>query len=160
MELYTEESLSGLRKQLRWRWLVLAAVAAVLLGVFTWSLIVRYDHDDQLQWVSMVSILLLGFFAVFWLDVVCGPLLRYRKMIRGALTGRQHTQTMPLARAEADISAVDGVPCRGLIFLGDPDKHGTRDQLLYWDNEIPLPAFEAGREYTVTYSGRIIVGIS
>lgn len=160
MELYTKETLDGLNGQLKKRWLILAAVTIVLLGIFTWSLIIRYEHDDQLQWISMVSIALLGFFLVFWLDVICGPLLRYRRMIRDAMTGRQHEVTMPFARAEEDISVVDGVPCRGLIFLGEPDKHGTRDQLFYWDTEIPMPEFEPGKEYSLRYSGKLIIGLN
>ena len=157
--LYPDESLLSLNGQLKKRWLVLGAVAAVLLGVFVWSLVIRYDYDDRLQWISIAAVVLLGFFTIFWVDVICGPLFRYRSMIRTALTGRQHTKTMPFVRAEEDISVVDGVPFRGLIFLGDPDKHGTRDQLLYWDREIPMPAFTPGNDYTVRYSGRVIVEI-
>ena len=157
--LYPDETILALNNQLKKRWLILGAVAAVLLGVFVWSLIIRYDYNDRLQWISVVAILLLGFFMVFWVDVICGPLLRYRTMIRTAVTGRKHTKTMPFVRAEEDISVVEGVPCRGLIFLGDPDKHGTRDQLLYWDQELPMPAFEAGKDYTLCYSGKLIVGI-
>ena len=158
-ELYTEESVRVLNAQLKKRWIVLAAVAAVMLGLFVWTMIVRRETNDRLQWLSVASVIVLGFFSVFWIDVICGPLLRYRTMIRNAASGRRHTKTMPFVRAEEDVSVVDGVPRRGLIFLGDPDKHGTRDQLLYWDLEIPMPAFEAGKEYTVAYSGKSIVEI-
>ena len=158
--LYTEGMLQGLTKQLNRRWLVLGSVAAVLLGVFIWSLVIRYDYDDRLQWISVAAIVILGFFAVFWIDNMCGPLLRYRRVVRDALTGRRHTVTMPFVRTEDDLSVAEGIPCHGLIFLGEPDKHGTRDQLLYWDAEIPMPDLETGKEYTVGYCGKMIVEIS
>ena len=60
--------------------------------------------------------------------------------------------------AENDTSLVDGVPCRGLIFLGEPDKHGTRDQRYYWDLQLPLPDFRPGGRVTVKYTGRNIIG--
>ena len=60
---------------------------------------------------------------------------------------------------EPDRSVVEGVACRSLIFLGDPDRHGSREMLLYWDQELPLPEMEAGRAYTVWYTGRNIIGI-
>ena len=63
------------------------------------------------------------------------------------------------SRVTAEISSVDGIPCRSLIFLGDPDKHGSREMLLYWDRELPVPDLEPGTVYTVKYTGRNIIGI-
>ena len=53
---------------------------------------------------------------------------------------------------------MDGVACRSLIFLGQADKHGTREQRFYWDEEIPLPAFNPGDQVTLKYTGRTIIG--
>ena len=66
---------------------------------------------------------------------------------------------MDYVRTEPDRSVVDGVACSSLIFLGDPDKHGSREMLLYWDRELPDPDLEPGTVYTVTYTGRNIIGI-
>ena len=66
---------------------------------------------------------------------------------------------MEYVRTEPDVSSVDGVSCLSLIFLGDADKHGSREQLLYWDEEIPLPALQEGQSYTVRFTGRNIIAI-
>ena len=55
---------------------------------------------------------------------------------------------------------VDGVSCRGLIFLGEPDKHGIREQRYYWDNQLPLPAFRPGEAITLKYTGKNIIAWS
>ena len=151
--LYTESALEPVEKKLRARLAVLFAAAAVLLAVFIWALV------NRVEWAAMVSACVLGCFAVFWLDLLCKPLTQYRRMVRNALTGRRHDRTMEFARVEPDLSSVDGVSCRSLIFLGEPDKHGSRDMLLYWDREIPLPELEPGRFYTVGYTGRMIIAL-
>ena len=144
---YTDQSCSDIQRQLHRRLIVLYAVLAVLLGVFLWAMITR------IEWLAMVSACLAGCFAIFFVDIFCMPLVRY------PLSGRDHDKTMEFLRVETDPSVVDGVACRGLIFLGDPDKHGSREMLLYWDQELPLPALESGRVYTVRYTGKNIIGI-
>ena len=47
---------------------------------------------------------------------------------------------------------------KSLIFLGEPDKHGIREQRYYWDNELPLPAFNSGDQITIKYTGKNIIG--
>jgi len=152
-DLYTEEILAEENRCLRSRWLVLAAAAVPLLAVFVFSLIQRT------KWLSMVSMCLLGVFAVFWIDLFCVPRLRYRKLVSNALTGRSHTETLEFARIDPDPSLVDGVPCRSLTFLGTPDRHGSRERLFYLDEKLPLPELEPGRSYAVKYSGRTIIGL-
>ena len=152
-ELYSADALSGLNRELKSRWIVLGAAAVLLLAVFVFSFIRR------IKWLSMASLIALGFFAIFWIDLYCMPGVRYRNLLRSALAGRSHTGTMPFVRLEPDPSMVDGVPCRSMIFLGDPDKHGSREQLFYWDQKIPVPDLEPGREYTFRYTGRNIIAI-
>ena len=55
---------------------------------------------------------------------------------------------------------MDGVPCLSMVFLGDPDKHGTRDQMFYWDRELALPQFTKGQNVTLHYTGKNIIGFS
>ena len=86
-------------------------------------------------------------------------LLRYRRLVRTALSGRSHEKALEFCRLEPDRSVVDGVACSSMIFLGDPDKHGSREMLLYWDRELPVPDLEPGTVYTVKYTGRNIIGI-
>ncbi len=169
-ELYTNEKLSALNSQLNRRWLVLAAVSAACLGVLTWTMLVWGNwHElentfplssDALKAVSIAAAIVGGFFAVFWIEMFCRPLLQHRKLMRSAMTGRTHTRSMEFVRAESGSSLVEGVSCRSLIFLGDPDKHGTRDQLFYWDEEIPLPDLQAGTVYELKYTGKNIIAIS
>ena len=151
--LYSEQSLSNISRQLNRRLAVLYLVLGAILAVFIWAVITRTE------WAAIVAACIGGCFAVFWVDMFCMPIIRYRRLVRAALTGRHHRQTLEYTRTEPDTSVVDGVPCLSLIFLGDPDKHGSREMLLYWDKEIPLPELESGSEVTVEYTGKNIIGI-
>jgi hypothetical protein len=151
--LYTEESYNAIDRQLKRRLALFFAVEAVLVGLFIWALVAR------IQWAAMVFACLAGCFGIFFLNLFCAPLSRYRRLVRGALSGRSHEKVMEFVRREPDRTAVDGVSCHSLIFLGDADKHGDRETMLYWDSEIPLPEPEPGRTYRIRYTGRIIIGI-
>ena len=152
-DLYTEEMLAEINGRLKNRWIVLAAVTVPLLAVLVVSVIQR------VKWVSMASAVAIGVFAIFWIDLFCVPRLRYRKLVTEALTGRSHVETLEFSHLEPDPCMVDGVSCRSLIFLGKPDKHGSREQLFYLDEKLPLPELEAGRSYAVKYTGRTITGL-
>ena len=151
-ELYSEKDLQQLSGRLKKRYLVLGLILAVLLAAFIVSMIIR------VEWLSIVLLILFCGTTVFVIEMFCLPLHRYKKLITSALTGRTHTETLEYSEAEADTSVVDGVLCRGLIFLGNPDKHGTREQRFYWDEELPLPAFTPGDQVTLKYTGRNIIG--
>ena len=151
-DLYSEQDLQQISAQLKKRYLLLGCILAVILAVFIVSLIVRVEV------LSMILFILFFAVAVFVIEMFCMPLHRYKKLIVSALTGRTHTETLEFEKTEEDSSVVDGVPCRGLIFLGAPDKHGTREQRFYWDEELPLPAFSAGDRVTLKYTGRTIIG--
>ena len=153
-DLYTAEMLESLNGRLKKRWILVGIVSALLLAGFVWSVSVRAE------WLSIVLVVLLGAFLVFYIEMFCRPLLDYRKLMVSALSGRSHDRDMEYVRTEPDSSSVDGVSCRSLIFLGDPDRHGSREQLLYWDAEIPLPALQEGQACTVRYTGRNIIAIS
>ena len=151
--LYSDESYVSVDRQLKRRLVLLFAVLAVLLGVFVWAMITRTE------WLAVLAACLAGCFAIFFADLFCAPLVRYRRLVRSALSGRNHEKTMEFVRTEPERSMVDGVACSSLIFLGDPDKHGSREMLLYWDREIPQPDLKPGRIYTVMYTGKNITGI-
>ena len=151
-DLYSENDLLQISAQLKKRYFLLGTFLLIPLALFVWSLVIR------LEWLTMVSVFLFFAAAVFVVDLFCLPLHRYKKLLSSALTGRSHTETLEYKETEADPSVVDGVTCLGLIFLGQPDKHGTREQRFYWDSEIPLPAFCAGDQVTLKYTGRNIIG--
>ena len=151
--LYSDQSFLAVDRQLKRRLVLLFAVLAVLLAVFIWAMIARTE------WLAVVSACLAGCFAVFYADMFCAPLARYRRLVRTALSGRNHERDLEFLRLEPDRSVVDGVACSSLIFLGDPDRHGSREMLLYWDRELPAPDLEPGAVYTVKYTGKNIIGI-
>ncbi|MBQ6061001.1 MAG: hypothetical protein IJL36_06110 [Clostridia bacterium] len=152
-ELYSAEMLESLDGKLKKRWILTGVVSALLLAAFVWSVVIR------MEWLSILLLALLGVFLIFFIEMFCRPLLNYRKLVVSALSGRSHDREMEYVRTEPDVSSVDGVSCLSLIFLGDADKHGSREQLLYWDEEIPLPALQEGQSYTVRFTGRNIIAI-
>ena len=151
-DLYSDKDLQQISAQVKKRYAVLGVILAVILGLFIYSLIIRKE------WMSIVLFALIGFIAVFVIDLFCLPLQRYKKLVLSALSGRTHTESLVYDHAESEPSLVDGVPCLGLIFLGEPDKHGTREQRFYWDRAIPLPAFQSGSQVTLKYTGKNIIG--
>lgn len=151
-DLYSEKDIQQLSSQLKKRYLLLGIILAVLIAAFVVSMI------NRVEWLSMVLFFLCCAAAVFVIELFCLPLHRYKKLVSSALTGRNHTETLEYKEAEADPSVVEGVKCRGLIFLGSPDKHGSREQRFYWDEQIPLPAFTPGSMVTLKYTGRNIIG--
>ena len=151
-DLYSDKDLHQISAQVKKRYVVLGVILAVILGLFIYSLIIRKE------WMSIVLFALIGFIAVFVIDLFCLPLQRYKKLVLSALSGRTHTESLVYDHAESEPSLVDGVPCLGLIFLGEPDKHGTREQRFYWDREIPLPVFQSGSQVTLKYTGKNIIG--
>lgn len=151
-DLYSEKDLQEISAQLKKRYILLGCGLAVFLALFIFSMVIR------MEWLSMVSVFLFCSLAVFVIEMFCLPLHRYKKLITAALTGRTHIETLEYKETEAETSVVDGVTCLGVIFLGAPDKHGTREQRFYWDKEIPLPAFTAGDQVTLKYTGRNIIG--
>ena len=151
-DLYSEKDFERISAQLKKRYLLLGCIMAVLLAVIVWSCIIR------MEWLTVISTALFFSAAVFVIDLFCLPLHRYKSLLAAALNGRSRTETLEFECAEPDTSIVDGVPCRSLLFLDEPDKHGTREQRFYWDEEIPLPAFTAGDQVTLKYSDRNIIG--
>lgn len=151
-DLYSREDLDRISAQLKKRYLLLGCGLAVILVLIILSFSVR------VEWLSILSVFLFFSVAVFVIELLCMPLHRYNKLLTSALTGRTHTETLTFDSVEPETSLVDGVPCRGLIFLGEPDKHGAREQRFYWDQELSLPSFAAGQPVTLKYTGRNIIG--
>lgn len=151
-ELYSEQDLALISGQLRKRLTVIFAVCAVLLAGLVYSFFVRIEP------LSIALTILLGAVLIFSLEMFCRPLYAYRRLILSALHGRSHELVLTFDHPEEELSVVDGVTFRSLIFLGDPDKHGTREQLYYWDREKELPAFESGRDFRIHYTGKTIIG--
>ena len=151
-DLYSEKDLQQISDQLKRRYLLMGCALAVVLAGFIVSMIRRTE------WLSVVTLSLFCSVMVFVIEMFTLPLHRYKKLVVSALRGRTHTEALEYEATEADSSVVDGVRCRGLIFLGSPDKHGTREQRFYWDEELPLPSFTRGQQVSLKYTGRNIIG--
>ena len=150
--LYTDQYRQAVRSQLSRRLVPLCVVSGVLLAVVIWSFVARQ------QVFTVASVIVLGVVLIFSLDVLCKPLRQYDRFLASALTGRNHTDEFIFDHPESEISMVDGVSYRSLVFLGEPDKHGTREQMFYWDSQLPLPDFTPGQALRICYTGKMIIG--
>ena len=149
--LFSEKDLQDLNSRIRRRFIVIGLLMALCLAATVWS------FTQRIEWLSVVTVVLCGSIAIFGIDMFCLPLIRYRRLVSSALSGRTHTETFEYNGTESDLSLVDGISCRSIFVLGDADKHGTREQRLYWDAEHPLPAFQEGQPLTLTYTGRFVI---
>ena len=150
-ELYSQNDLRAIQDQLKKRGLLLGLVSLVLLAVLVLSLIRR------VEWLTTLSLIVLGSALIFDIEMFIRPLIRYEKLIVSALAGRSHTASLIYDRTEPDLSTVDGIGCRSLVFLGEPDRHGAREQLYYWDQLKPLPAWKRGDSVQIRYTGKMIL---
>ena len=150
-ELYSDSYRSSVRSQLSRRIIPLCVLAGVLLALAVWAFIARR------QALAVSAVLVLGAALIFSLDVLCKPLWQYDRFLSSALSARNHTDSLIFDHPESEISVVDGVSYRSLVFLGDPDKHGTRERMFYWDSELPLPDFRPGQAVTIRYTGKMII---
>lgn len=158
VNLYSEQNLSDIRGQLRRRLCVLIPVAVLLLAVFVFTLVIDNHKTNRPEVWSTVSLLLLGFWLIFFWDLFCRPLRKYENHMLQALNGRSHETRAEFSRVDEEESVVDGVAYRSLIFLGEPDKHGSRDLLMYWDAQLPLPPFSEGDPVRIRYFDRYLIG--
>jgi len=156
--LYNEQVLLSLNGQICRRRIVLGAVSLVLLALIV--LAVLQDDGKQNRPELLVSVLVIftGCFAIFFHDLMIRPLRSYFHHVDRALHGRSHEADFIFDRLSEDVSLVEGVAYRDLIFLGEPDKHGDRERMFYWDSELPLPAFEKGQQVSLHYYDRFITG--
>ena len=151
-ELYSEKDYAAIHSQLHRRLLILGVLTLALLGLAIWSMVIRN------QVLTLACVIGIGFSLIFGLEIFARPLRSYEKMLSGALCGRSHEETFEYSHLEPETSMVDGVACRSLVFLGEPDKHGTREQMYYWSKELPLPDLKAGDQVTLRYTGKMIIG--
>ncbi len=158
--LYTESDHQAVRSQLKRRLLVLLGLSLLFLAVIIWTLILDDHKANRPELYTTLAVLLWGFTAIFFWDLLCKPLHCYARFIDTALHGRCHEVQVEFSRRNEEKSVVDGVTYRDLIFLGEADKHGDRDRMFYWDAELPDPPFAPGDQVTLRYYDRFITGWS
>ena len=150
-ELYSQQDLQAIKDQIKKRGIILGLICLAIIAVLVFSLIRRNE------WLTMLSLIVFGSALIFGIEMFIRPLIRYEKLILSAFSGRSHTETLIYDHPEPDVSAVDGVSCRSLVFLGEPDKHGTREQMYYWDELKPLPDWRQGDSMQIRYTGKMIL---
>ena len=156
--LYTEQHLSDLKGQIRRRGLALLGLLLAAVAAIVWLLIID-DHKENRPELAITLVLIIsGCALIFLYDLLVHPLRAYEKHIDSALHGRFHESSLVFDRINEESSVVDGVVFQDMIFLGDPDKHGDRERMFYWDRELPLPAFSRGQEVTLRYYDKFITG--
>lgn len=151
-DLYTENDLASLRAQIRRRIKIMLIPCVLLLASGIFFFIVR------VEFAASASFVLLAFILIFTLEFLCRPLRCYAKHIDAALHGRTHEISVIYQNTETQPSVVDGVSFLSMIFLGEPDKHGIRETMFYWDQELPLPDFKPDDKVMLKYYDKNIIG--
>ena len=134
---------------------LVAALAAGLICIAVTLILDNHKENRPELWTTL-AVIFTGGITVFLYDLLIHPLKAYARHLENALHGRSHEATVIFDHFNEETSVVDGVSFRDLIFLGEADKHGDRDRMFYWDQEIPLPDFTRGQEITLQYYDRFI----
>ncbi len=156
--LYSEENLHAIRAQLKKRLAVLGVLSVAFIALIVWTLILDNHKENRPELWTTLAVMFWGFTLIFGWDLFCRPLSRYARHLDTALHGRNHEAVLEYSGQSADVSLVEGISCRDLLFLGDADKHGDRDRMLYWDCEMKDPPFQEGEQVRVQYYDRFLTG--
>ena len=156
--LYTEEKFSELKKQIGKRERLLFVSSFLFLAVIAAVLLTDNHKENRPELVTTLLVIFGGGLIVFFWDLTIHPLRSYAKHIDSALYGRSHEIVAVFSHIGQEDSVIDGLTFRDLIFLGEADKHGDRERMLYWDTELPLPSFIPGQEIRLRYYDRFLTG--
>jgi hypothetical protein len=136
--MYTQGDLEEINSQLRRRIGLWALPQLPLLAALVYTLIIRY------QVMTIVIFVLMGWIAVFAAGVSIAPVAAYRKFLRGLLGGRKRDLIGVFKGFDTDTVMRDKVRYVPLMLnvgdIGEPKD----DRLLYWDANLPLPAWQPG----------------
>ena len=154
--LYTEKNLADLKNQIRKRRLIFFALLAAAAGLIVWTLLLDNHRENRPVVLTTLILVASGCGLIFFYDLLIHPLRAYERHLISSLHGRFHEVTVVFDHLNEEETMIDGLTYRDLIFLGEPDKHGDRERLFYWDAEIPLPSFASGQEVTLQYFDRFI----
>ena len=156
--LYTEQDLSSLKKQIARREAVAFSVLAVFVAGIIAVLIMDNRRENRPELLTTLLVIFSGASFIFLWEMLVRPLISYERHIEQALHGRTHEITVQFDHFGKEDSLIERISYRDLYFLGDPDKHGEKTQMFYWDLTHPLPDFTPGQEVSLVYYDRYIVG--
>ena len=111
--------------------------------------------DEALKVYAIIACILAVCILIFGLSFMVRPLLSYRNHIRTALFGRAREATYRYLHLEPDLSVIDGITFRSLVFEGEPDRHGIAEHMFYWDVLKEIPDLSEGETIISSYINNI-----
>lgn len=167
--LYTESEITELTARINRRRLVTYILAIPFWAAFVYFFVMHLQvtitdpgpvADDLLKVLAIISAILFAFVLIFGLSFCVRPLKSYREHIRNSLHGRSHDVTYAFKCVEPEVSMIDHITFRSVVFDGEPDKHGITEHMFYWDALKEIPDFMEGETVSVRYFDRFICGWS
>lgn len=167
--LYTEQEISDLTARINRRRIItyILSVPFFALFVYFFAMHLRVTvtdpgpiPDNTLKILAAIAAILGSFVLIFGLTFCVKPLKSYRAHITNSLHGRCHDVTYRFKAVEPDLSVIDHITFRSVVFDGEPDRHGITEHMFYWDNLKELPDFVPGEDVNIRYYDRFICGWS
>ena len=152
--IYSQEDLAAINRQIRQRWLAVAAPCAALLAGVVVSLIFRVEA------VTPICTILIGVLLMFCYDLLIKPLCCYRKLLKNVLFGRVHETQLPFISLSDDVNMVDGVACHQLICEDFDAKGRPYERLFYFDAEKTCPEFQAGDRLHIVHHDLLVADVT
>lgn len=152
--IYSQEDLDAINRQIRQRWLAVAAPCAALLAGVVVSLIFRVEA------VTTICTILIGVLLIFCYDLLIKPLCCYRKLLKNVLFGRVHEAKLPFVALSEDVNMVDGVACHQLICEDFDAKGRPYERLFYFDAEKTCPEFQAGDRLHIVHHDLLVADVT
>jgi hypothetical protein len=149
--MYTQEHVISLSQQKKKRQFISGVVLAVPLIVLVVSLFAR------LEWLTILSSIVFFVLLILLWDLFVGPVARYLRFVKDAVTGRGVSTQGRFKTWEEGISKRKGVNYRSfLINVGDMAEEED-DRLYYFDANLPTPDWKHGDSLTVISSEKNVV---
>ena len=141
--MYTEQDYQDILSQERRRRWALLSLCVLLLAAVAASFVFR------VQALTVGLTILLGIVLILGHGVFLAPVTAYRKHLDTVLHGRVHSVTGLFKQVEKDVILREGVRFYPLLInVGDLTDEED-DRLLYFDANLPLPAWQVGDRITV-----------
>ena len=142
--MYTEQDYQDVRRQLRFRALVMGLPALLLLAGVVVSFVFR------LRWLTTGLSLLLGAGCIFGCGLFLSPVLAYSRHLDEVLHGRVRSTTGAFKEMEDQTVLRDGVRYYPLLISVGDMQNPEDDRLFYYDANLPRPDWKPGETLTVT----------
>lgn len=136
--MYGPKDISDIKKQRNRRILIWLLPEATLLALVVLSFLRRCE------WLTTALFALLGWVVFFSLSLYILPLARYQKHLERAVHGRQRVSTLSFKSSSGEPVLREGVAFLPLLLSAGSPQEAMDDRQLYWDANLPLPAWQPG----------------